>query len=316
MHVLVLAGALAGALLAVDAPQQAERFTISATTANVREQPTTKSRVVGQLPRGAALEVIGHKGGWVELRIVGADGTERRGYVLGTLGVLEVVQPVDTAQVDQPVAVSSSAPSSQLPQAAARPEASPVPDPGETRAYTADAVNRQVQSFRSEPRAKTLGLGARMGGFTFGVGASGRVWTQGRFGFQGEISRYSLGASDPFWGSSSVNFSVTQFGASVLYAFPSEEPDESMWIRPYAGGGLNVFRTALSSSFVGFGINESASDSATDVGFQVLGGAEAVFKRWPVAVSADLGYYSTGLPFAGVSIGGFAYGLSLHWYVK
>jgi len=33
-------------------------------------------------------------------------------------------------------------------------------------------------------------------------------------------------------------------------------------------------------------------------------------------MSADIGYYSTAVPFSGFRVGGFALATSVHWYIR
>lgn len=291
------------------------RFTVSVPTANVRELPATTSRVVARLPRGAIVDVMSQKDGWVQVVLPDDRGAVRTGYVLGTLGMLEAASPPVATDPGPATTVSTGADAPASPVQVRAEVSSQIP----TEAPVPSAATPQPATpFGMPPRTRTLGLGGRVGGFTFGVGGSARLWSKGNLGLQMDLSRYSIGASDSFGGISvGVKYSVIQFGPSVLYTFQNPDPDEDVWIRPYAGGGLNFYRSSLSTRASGLGQSENTSDSASNIGFQVLGGAEAIFKRFPrLGVSGDLGYYSTGTPFVGLQIGGFAYGVSLHWYVK
>lgn len=81
-----------------------------------------------------------------------------------------------------------------------------------------------------------------------------------------------------------------------------------------AASGKIYSTLGVDGSFPGGGFSDSSSE--TDLGFQAMVGGEIAFRNAPrLTVSGDLGYYSTGTAF-GVHIGGFAYGVSVHWYVK
>lgn len=143
-------------------------------------------------------------------------------------------------------------------------------------------------------RPHKFGLGGKAGGFTFGVGASARLWPSERIGFQVDLSHYGI---------SSV--SILQVAPSVLFVLGDPDLDKATQIRPYAGGGVSFFRTALSS----FG-------SDTGIGGQGFVGTELVFGGAPrFGLSGDLGYYSTG-DFFGITLGGFAMSVAGHYYIR
>jgi opacity protein-like surface antigen len=292
------------------------RFTVSVPTANVRERPSTESRVIAKLPRGTILDVASQAAGWIE--VVLAEGKERRvGFVWESLGSVERVASR---------AASSSTPASTIPPAPVPTPSAPKdegPPPSRPPAVPTTASGQKTTPIRSapgpeSPSARTLGVGGRVGGFALGMGGSVRLWSPGRLGLQVDVSRYSIGDRQSYAGVSvGAKYSVTQLGPSILYTFENPDPDEDVWLRPYIGGGLNLFRSTFSTTASGYGQTAKSSESATDVGIQFLGGAEAIFRRFPrLGISGDLGYYTTGTPFTGLQIGGFAYGLSVHWYVK
>jgi hypothetical protein len=185
--------------------------------------------------------------------------------------------------------------------AAAVPAEAQVAEP--TRQEQPPAQNMQaaapVDSFR-------FGIGGRVGGSSLGVGASVRGWMSPTMGVDLQVSRfgYNLGVA---------NASVTQIAPVVLYRFPQSTTDGDIAVRPYVGGGLNFFRSLETYEFLG----EREQFSDTSMGIQFLGGAELLFRDAPrFAVSIDIGYHSTGRLFDAISIGGIAYGVSAHWYVK
>lgn len=96
-----------------------------------------------------------------------------------------------------------------------------------------------------------------------------------------------------------------------MYRFPQGDPDDDVVLMPYIMGGVGFYTTTVDIDFPGL----EESDSETDVGYQFGAGAELWFEDVPsLAVSFDLGYYSTAVPFVGAKIGGFAYGIRAHWY--
>ena len=84
-----------------------------------------------------------------------------------------------------------------------------------------------------------------------------------------------------------------------------------VWLRPYAGAGLGLYRSTLSSPTPGF----STSDGS--LGFQIFGGAEFTAASMPTfSISLDYGYRSFESPFSGFDVGGTNFGISGHWYWK
>lgn len=151
----------------------------------------------------------------------------------------------------------------------------------------------QGQTARTD-RPHEVGLGGKAGGFTFGMGASARLWQSEKLGFQVDLSHYGVG-----------QVGILQVAPSVLFVLGQPDLDKSTQIRPYAGGGLNFFHVSY-GSFSG----------DTGIGGQGFVGAEVVFSGAPrFGVSGDLGYYSTG-DFFGVSIGGFAMSVAGHYYIR
>jgi hypothetical protein len=254
-----------------------QTFTVAAPAAIVRSEPRLGSPVVKEAPRGTVLAVVGARGEWLAVSLDGADGSLQNGFVSATLGSLS----------------------------------------GDATYPPAQGVQSGTfgQPMDTAPRA--FGLGGHVGGFTFGVGANARYWSSDRVGVQFGYSRFSIGDGSNWGGVSySSKVSVNQLAPTVLVRFGEPQADDDVVFRPHAGGGLNMFRTTVSASASIPGMSFKESESENSFGFQALGGAEIGFRSVPrLTVSGDLGYYSTGTSF-GVQLGGFAYGVSLHWYLK
>jgi hypothetical protein len=159
---------------------------------------------------------------------------------------------------------------------------------------------------------QTFGIGLKLGGSHFGVGANVRYWSGKRVGFEVGYSRSSIG-----YGSSGLGYtaSVNQIIPSLLLTI-SQADKPSCRIRSYIGGGVNFSRssTEIDTSNLGLGNDK---ESSTNVGGQGFVGLELVFKKIPrLSFGGDAGYYSTAIPFTGMKIGGFALGLGIHFYLK
>jgi opacity protein-like surface antigen len=142
---------------------------------------------------------------------------------------------------------------------------------------------------------------------TPGFGFTSRIWSRKRLGVQLDLSRSTLTST-----ASPERVHATQFAPSVIYSVHDYVSD-SVWLRPYFGGGGAFTRSKLSS-----GTPEvSASVSDSTLGFRAFGGAEITIPNMPrFAVSADAGYQWTKQPFEGFELGGLGFSISGHWYVK
>ena len=145
-----------------------------------------------------------------------------------------------------------------------------------------------------------------MGGSPLGFGASARASVGGRFRVQLEASRYALTNAVVQQRLTSV-----QFAPRLLYFLPDKVTDY-VWMRPYVGGGLTMYRSTLSPTSAA---GTSVSDNS--MGRQAFGGVEVALAGAPrFTLSADFGYRWRQTPFDGFELGGRALAISGHWYVK
>jgi hypothetical protein len=215
--------------------------------------------------------------------------------------------------------VESKTPLSAQPLQAKEDASADAPQPiGQPRAdiQSSPNVRQETAPQVSRPTTRRLGFGGRVGGFTLGLGGSIRYWSNDRLGFQIGVSRFSLGTSDLDFGIS-ANASVLQIAPTVVYRFGEPTHSDDITFQPYAGGGINIFRSSISATAAGLGQRFTESQSATNFGVQGFGGVEIFFDEMSrLSVSSDVGYYSTGVPFTGFRVGGLALGFAGHWYVR
>ena len=160
------------------------------------------------------------------------------------------------------------------------------------------------------PPTHVFGLGGQMtgaSGATPGYGFTSRIWSRSRLGVQLDLSQTTMTST-----LSPERLRSTQFAPSAIYSLPDYVSD-SLWLRPYFGGGAALSRSKLTS-----GTPEvSAAVSESVFGLRGFGGAEFTIPNMPrFAISADLGYQWSQQPFAGFDLGGVGFALSGHWYVK
>jgi len=187
--------------------------------------------------------------------------------------------------IDEVVHGTSAA---QVPASVREPD-SAAPSAG----YVAEAV--QAVSAAATARAKvkmttpraayvvpphSVGLGARTGGFTPNLGATGRVWSRRGMAVQFEIFRDARTNA-----ATAERVTSLQFAPSVLYALPNAVNDY-FWVRPYLGGGPMIDRSTL------HGANPADIFASSDksLGLQLFGGGEVTFAGAPLfELSADVG---------------------------
>lgn len=274
---------------------QTRVLTVSTPSADIYLSPSTGGRIIGHASRGTVLAVTRELGSWVEVSSwPGAhDGV---GFVHVSKGSLGRGFP---SEPSQPVGLPSARPAPA--SASLTPVAAPVERPAP------DVRPTPVGLVYITPATHHFGLGGRVGGSTFGFGATVRAWTRHRFGTQLEVSRYALTSVEVPGRVTSI-----QFEPSLLYLLPDRVTDY-VWVRPYVGSGVNLRRQTLSSATLGAG----PSVSENKFGPQVFGGAELTFASVPpLALSVDLGYDWAKTSFAGVDLGRLGVSVSGHWYVK
>jgi hypothetical protein len=295
---------------------QSTKLTVSAASASVYKSPSVGSPVIGQAPRGAALDVTREVGDWVKIAWPSApDGV---GYVRTNVGSISQGGAVASAR---PASATAAAP-------AAAPRTAAAPAPAQRASATPPAAPRAAATTTPVPSARieqqpltrtsaptpakvitppthTLGFGARMGGATFGIGASLRGWSRGRLGLQLDVSHYSMTSPIEIG-----TMSAAQFGPSVLYSMRDRITDH-VWMRPYLGAGADWAHATLS------GVTPDFSTSSNTLGGKVFVGTELMFANVPqFGLSLDAGYYHMPAPFVGFEPKGFGAAASAHWYFK
>ena len=291
--VVGIAVCLAPSLTSAQSPEIApiSEFTVSVQSAAVRKAPSTGSPLVGQAPRGAVLEVTRDIGAWV--KVTWPEAPDGFGYVHQSMGKLS-----QRASREERLAAAFAS----LPP----PEPLAIPEAPQSSA----PLTASTRTIYVPPPTHVVGLGGQLSGATPGFGFTSRIWSRKRLGVQLDLSRSTLtSTASP---ASPERVHATQFAPSVIYSVHDYVSD-SVWLRPYFGGGGAFTRSKLSS-----GTPEvSASVSDSTLGFRAFGGAEITIPNMPrFAVSADAGYQWTKQPFEGFELGGLGFSISGHWYVK
>lgn len=269
-------------------------FTVDNPSTNVHLSPSTGSPVIGKAPRGKVFEVSRDLGSWV--KISWPEGPDGAGYLHVTWGSLSR----NGAAADANPTTGTQPPSGSPSVASVSPTAAvPV-----TQARTTNTVPRRAAPV-SLP-SHIIGLGGRLGSHALGFAATGRAWSDGPLGVQVEIGRSTLSTL-----TGPEQLSSMQLAPSVIYSAP-DVVTNAIWVRPYVGTGLSIYRSTLTTLTPG--LSEPAD---TGLGFQAFGGAEFTWANLPqFAVSADLRKQWAPTPFSGFELGGFGFSMSAHWYVK
>jgi hypothetical protein len=271
---------------------QGTELTVNVASASVHKLPTNSSPVVGHAGRGARLQVTRNVGDWV--KIAWPTSPDGVGYVRANAG--SMAQAAGSKVPIQNTATASRSTTESSPRLAAA-----------TTVDQTQTGNRLPvrNTSRSAGPSHVFGVGARLGGPSFGVGASARAWAVRRFGVQFDLSRYEV--SNPI---DLGTMSSTEFGPSVLYAFNDHVADYT-WLRPYVGAGLNFYRSSIVSPALAIDMSDSG------YGSQLFGGGELSFSSAPqFAISTELSYRWFDAPLAGYDLGGMGISVAGHWYVK
>jgi hypothetical protein len=265
---------------------QSTKLTVSAASASVYKSPSVGSPVIGQAQRGAALDVTREVGDWV--KVAWPSAADGSGYVRMSAGSISHGGAVASSTRPAPAAASASR------AAASRIDQQPL-----TR------VSAPSPAKVITPPTHTLGLGARMGGSTFGLGASVRGWSRGHLGMQLDVSHYSMTSPIEIG-----TMNATQIGPSVLYSMHDRITDH-VWMRPYVGAGADWAHATLG------GVTPDFSTSANTLGGKVFVGSEFMFANVPqFGLSLDVGYYHMPAPFVGFEPKGLGAAASAHWYIR
>lgn len=299
--VAVIAILVLGATTLHAQQQPPSQFTVNVATAAVRQAPSVGSPVVGQAPRGAVLEITRDIGAWV--KIAWPQAPDGIGYVHQSMGTRS--RPTT---LDERVAVALATPS--VTEADSNVAAQSAPTQGMPGGPGAIPMN--TRTVYVAPPTHFVGLGGRISGTTDdmtagGFGITSRIWSRSRLGVQMEFSR-SRRTSETAVG----RLTALQFAPSLIYSLPDHVSD-SLWLRPYFGGGPSWNRLTLKENAPG---NLAlANDNAMAV--RAFGGAEFTLPAIPrFAISADAGYLWSQDTFPGFELSRFTFALSGHWYMK
>jgi len=219
----------------------------------------------------------------------------------------------------QPAAKPQQAAKPQTAREARRAAALSAPRPAPASAPAATAsngeqavapLNEQVTPMPTQyiqPPSHFIGLGGNMmGASPVGFGAAVRTWSRGQPSFQMTVSHSSQTSL-----TAPGEVASLQISPSLLYSLRDRLSD-SLWVRPYVGGGVTFVRDTLRD------ITPGVTDATTNgFGWQGFGGAEFTFPSVPkFTLSADAGYYWRPESFTGFDAGRIGVTVSGHWYVK
>ena len=258
------------------------QLTVKASPADVHKSPSIASAVIGTARAGTVLAVRRNLGSWVEVAWPNTEtGVAFLHVNTGTLSRGSISAPSEAqAAVAQIREVEAACMAAGDPGARIQPAAS--------RTTAADRA-----AYVSLP-PRRVGVGALLNSSAARFGVTARTWLNTRVGVQFHASRPQIESAD------GQSIPATQFAPSVLYSLP-DGVTNSVWLRPYVGGGPRLYRANLETGF----------------GYEALGGAEATLASMPqFGISADVGYR-----WSRPSLGGFqpremGFSVSGHWYVK
>jgi hypothetical protein len=280
---------------------QTSQFTVNVPTAAVRKAPSVASPVIGQAPRGAVLEITRDIGAW--LKVAWPDAADGIGYVHQSMGTRSRPTTLEE-RVAVAVAMPSSATDADAAVAAAQ---------SAMLQRSPDAIPLSPRTVYVAPPTHVVGLGGRLSGTTDdmtagGFGLTSRVWSRSRLGVQVDLSRSRRTSTE-----APGRLTTLQFAPNAIYSLPDRVGD-SLWLRPYIGGGAALNRATLKDDPLSS--TPGVKDSSWQ--FRAFGGTELTLPAVArFAISADVGYvFWRQESFAGFEPSRVTFGLSGHWYVK
>jgi opacity protein-like surface antigen len=285
------------------APQNTE-ITVRMAPADVHKSPTVASAVIGKAPVGTTLEITRNLGSWVAVRWPGGENGVAFVHVnAGTIAPRTAPLPVH-APAAAPAQTSAGAMADEPAALAER-----ILN-GRQNARQSGAPRSSTEQANILLPPHTLGMGARINaltpGFGAGFGVTTRNWWHSGLGVQFEVLHSRLGN---LIGPGHVT--SLQFAPSVVYSLP-DAVSTSVWVRPYAGGGVSFNRTSFNRAISSL----EDSGSETRMGWQALGGVETTFAAVPqFAWSAELGYRRLRTSEIGFEPKRWSVALAGHWYL-
>lgn len=242
------------AFVATAASATAQTLRVTATTTNLRTQPSADAAIVATLAQGAELDVMGD--------VMGKDGTWYRVRVRlsGAEGFVHslVVETIAGAAAGEPAPMAPAAPSPPPAPRSPAPAVSPAPQ------STVSAAERQYFVRLHGGLVSVFDTT----GFGFGGGGAGRFPGGRAAEIQGDALYARL--SESAFGLT-ANISFLQISGNYLHNFVQSTPS----FTPFAGGGLVFSRTSVS-------ISDSLLDDfflenvfqGSKLGVQLLGGIQ------------------------------------------
>jgi len=278
-------------------------FTITFPSARIHAAPTTASRVIATTTPGRSFLVTRELGSWVA--IAWPEAQYGVGYLhvsWGTLSRRGVVEAEGTSSAPLTIArpVAELTPGRQR-----TPVLEPVSSPAAGR------IDRQPIQLTAQPASRVLlpshvmGVGGRLGTQALaGLAGIGRFWFAGPLGAQLELGRATHTSA------TLLRMNVTEISFNAITSL-SDLATNTVWMRPYVGGGVSAFRSTVRS-----GSGDSLTTDSSR-GYQAFGGAEFTSANVPrLAVSAEVRHVWTETAFSGFETGGVGLALAAHWYVK
>ena len=275
-------------------------LTVKIATAEVHKFPTIAAPVIGSVRNGTVIEVTRNLGSWVE--VPWPQGEGGRAFIHVNAGAI-TRRAADPNRPAAPTAsLSNGAP------------ASSGPGMGATAGAATPSVMGSAVSHPHSGRqlyvmlpSHVFGFGGLISTSAPGFGGTVRVWSDHRFGVQVEASRHVLRSADA---AGQVN--TFEMAPSVMYSLPGLAT-ETVWLRPYAGGGMSWRR----ASWGALAPLPEGGLPANSTGFHAFGGLETTLPGMPqFALGVDVGYQKWRTSFGAFEPNNVRFSLSGHWYVK
>ena len=278
-------------------------LTVTVTSADVHQGPSTVTPVVGHVSRGTVLPVARNLGSWA--RVDWPAAPEGVGYVHVTMGRLGPSRPGAPTSV-APRTLSATGSANGAPASATAAPAATMTTSAPVSRTTAGERMAVRGELSDTPITHIFGVGGLIGPMN-SVGATARAWHTDHLGIQFAFARDAMT-------SNAVPGRVTsmRLEPGVVYGL-FDHVSDYVWIRPYVGSALSFRHQTLKVAAPAGTV--AASDNG--MGYRVFGGSELTFAGVPrLGVSAELGYRRWSSPFPEFEADRFTVSVAGHWYIK
>jgi len=282
------------------ASAEMSELTVKIASADVHRFPTIAAPVIGSVRSGTVIEVRRNLGSWVE--VPWPQGERGLAFIHVNAGTIARRAADPNRPAPAPTAAAANGGSAASPAMGTSAGSS-------TPTVLGSAVSHPHsgrQLYIMLP-SHSVGFGGLISTSAPGFGGTVRAWSGHRLGVQVEASRHTLHSAD-----AAGQINTFELAPSALFSLPGLAT-ETVWLRPYAAGGISWRRASWSA----LAPLPEAGLPTNSMGFHAFGGLETTLPGMPqFALGVDVGYQKWRTTFGTFEPNKVRFSLSGHWYIK